>query len=80
MVAHAVQSPRLILAKFLLTCRKNRFKHLLSDIEDQRVESLVRALLSSFESWGGIPLVAVFDNPKTVVLGRYRYFIYHLDP
>jgi len=37
---------------------------------DQRVESLVRALLSSFEAWGGVPLVAVFDNPKTVVLGR----------
>jgi len=39
-------------------------------VKDQRVESLVRALLSSFDSWGGVPLVAVFDNPKTVVLGR----------
>jgi len=37
---------------------------------DQRVESLVRALLLSFESFGGVPLMAVFDNPKTVVIGR----------
>ena len=37
---------------------------------DQRVESLVRALLASFESFGGVPLMAVFDNPKTVVVGR----------
>jgi len=39
-------------------------------VPDERVESLVRSLLSSFEAWGGIPLVAVFDNPKTVVIGR----------
>ena len=37
---------------------------------DQRVESLVRALLASFEIFGGVPLMAVFDNPKTVVVGR----------
>ena len=37
---------------------------------DQRVESLVRALLLAFESFGGVPLMAVFDNPKTVVVGR----------
>lgn len=37
---------------------------------DQRVESLVRSLLASFESFGGVPLMAVFDNPKTVVVGR----------
>jgi transposase len=39
-------------------------------VPDERVEALVRSLLGSFESWGGVPLVAVFDNPKTVVLGR----------
>lgn len=38
--------------------------------KDQRVESLVRALLAAFESFGGVPLMAVFDNPKTVVIGR----------
>ena len=39
-------------------------------VEDQKVESLVRALIRSFSSFGGVPLVAVFDNPKTVVLHR----------
>jgi len=39
-------------------------------VPDEKVESLVRALLSSFEAFGGVPLVAVFDNPTTVVLRR----------
>jgi transposase len=39
-------------------------------VPDERVESLVRALLSCFEHAGGVPLRVVFDNPKTVVLGR----------
>lgn len=37
---------------------------------DQRVEALVRGLIHSFEEFGGVPLVSVFDNPKTVVLFR----------
>jgi len=39
-------------------------------VPDERIESLVRALLLSFEHAGGVPLRVVFDNPKTVVLGR----------
>lgn len=39
-------------------------------VEDERIESLVRSLLAGFASFGGVPLVAVFDNPKTVTLGR----------
>jgi transposase len=39
-------------------------------VPDERVESLVRALLASFETSGGVPLRVVFDNPKTVVLSR----------
>lgn len=39
-------------------------------VPDERVESLVRALLASFEHSGGVPLRVVFDNPKTVVTGR----------
>lgn len=39
-------------------------------VDDERIESLVRSLLAGFASFGGIPLVAVFDNPKTVTLGR----------
>lgn len=39
-------------------------------VPDERVESLVRALLLSFDHAGGVPLRVVFDNPKTVVIGR----------
>ncbi|HOE31106.1 MAG TPA: IS21 family transposase [Planctomycetota bacterium] len=39
-------------------------------VPNERVEALVRALLDSFNAWGGLPLVAVFDNPKTITLGR----------
>lgn len=35
---------------------------------DQRVESLVRALLGHYEAFGGIPLLSVFDRPKTVAI------------
>jgi transposase len=37
-------------------------------VEDERVESLVRALVSHFEAMGGVPLLAVFDRPKTVAI------------
>jgi transposase len=37
-------------------------------VEDEGVESLVRALVAHFDAIGGVPLVAVFDRPKTVVL------------
>jgi hypothetical protein len=37
-------------------------------VDDERVESLVRPLVSHFEAWGGVPLLAVFDRPKTVAL------------
>jgi transposase len=39
-------------------------------VQDERVESLIRSLLAGFEAFGGVPLVAVFDNPRTVTLGR----------
>ena len=39
-------------------------------VPDQKVEALVRSLILGFEAFGGVPLVAVFDNPKTVVIGR----------
>jgi transposase len=37
-------------------------------VEDESVESLLRPLVEHFEAMGGVPLVAVFDRPKTVVL------------
>jgi len=39
-------------------------------VEDERVESLVRALLNALGAFGGVPLACVFDNPKTVVISR----------
>jgi len=37
-------------------------------VSDERVESLLRALVDHFEAFGGIPLLAVFDRPKTIAL------------
>jgi transposase len=39
-----------------------------SIVPDERVESLVRPLVEHFEKMGGIPLLAVFDRPKTVAI------------
>lgn len=39
-----------------------------SVVEDERVEALVRSLVDHFSTMGGIPLLAVFDRPKTVAL------------
>lgn len=41
-------------------------------VDDERVEALVRALVDHFAAMGGIPLLAVFDRPKTVALGWRR--------
>lgn len=38
-----------------------------SVVNDERVESLVRALVDHYAAWGGVPLRSVFDRPKTVV-------------
>jgi transposase len=40
-----------------------------SVVSDQRVETLCRALAEHFARIGGVPLLAVFDRPKTVVVG-----------
>jgi transposase len=39
-------------------------------VPNEQEEALVRALLRSFDAFGGIPLVTVWDNPKTVVQAR----------
>lgn len=41
-------------------------------VEDERVESLVRALIEHFAAFGGIPLLAVFDRPKTIAIAWRR--------
>ena len=37
-------------------------------VKDETVETLVRSLALHLDSWGGAPLVCVFDRPKTVAL------------
>ena len=37
---------------------------------DEREETLIRWLLAAFAAFGGVPLVTVWDNPKTVVISR----------
>lgn len=39
-----------------------------SVVPDERVEALVRAMVDHFAAWGGLPLLAVFDRPKTIAL------------
>lgn len=36
-------------------------------VKNERVETLVRSLVDHFVSFGGVPLLAVFDRPRTVV-------------
>jgi len=54
---------------FASRLKYSRWTHVLT-VPDEKVEALIRALLSAFESFGGVPLRAVFDNPKTIVTGR----------
>lgn len=37
-------------------------------VPNEQVETLLRTLVEHFEGFGGIPLLAVFDRPKTVAL------------
>jgi transposase len=37
-------------------------------VPNERVETLVRALVEHLDAFGGIPLVTVFDRPKTIAL------------
>ena len=39
---------------------------------DEQVERLVRAMVDHFDAMGGIPLLAVFDRPKTIALSWSR--------
>ena len=37
-------------------------------VQDEKVESLLRTLAEHLASWGGRPLLCVFDRPKTIAL------------
>jgi len=56
---------------FASRLKYSRWTHVVT-VPDEKVEPLIRALLVSFESFGGVPLRAVFDNPKTIVIGRTK--------
>lgn len=49
--------------KYSRTCRMRLVK-------DQRVERVCEGLLDAFTVFGGVPLIAVFDNPRTIVTAR----------
>jgi len=59
---------------FASRLKYSRWTHVVT-VPDEKVEPLIRALLQAFESFGGVPLRAVFDNPRTIVIGRSRGFI-----
>ncbi len=54
---------------FASRLKYSRWTHVVT-VPNEKVEPLIRALLQAFESFGGVPLRAVFDNPKTVVTDR----------
>lgn len=54
---------------FASRLKYSRWTHVVT-VRNEKVEPLIRALLQAFESFGGVPLRAVFDNPKTVVTDR----------
>ena len=60
---------------FASRLKYSRWSHV-KIVPDEKVESLVRALLEGFESFGGIPLLCVFDNPKTIVTARFDNVIH----
>lgn len=37
-------------------------------VDNEQVEPLVRAMVDHFAAWGGLPLMAVFDRPKTIAI------------
>jgi transposase len=37
-------------------------------VPDETTETLIRAFAEHLQSWGGAPLVSVFDRPKAVAL------------
>ncbi len=56
---------------FASRLKYSRWNHVLI-VPNEKVEALIPALLASFESFGGLPLRAVFDNPRTIVTGRSK--------
>ena len=56
---------------FASRLKYSRWTHVVM-VHNEKVEPLIRSLLLGFESFGGVPLRAVFDNPKTIVINRTK--------
>ena len=56
---------------FASRLKYSRWTHVVT-VPNEKVEPLIRSLLLAFESFGGVPLRAVFDNPKTIVINRTK--------
>jgi transposase len=54
---------------FASRLKYSRFAHVVL-VPDERVEPLVRSVIEAFDAFGGVPLVGVFDNPRTIVTFR----------
>jgi transposase len=39
-------------------------------VDDQTTETVCRSLVDAFDYFGGMPLICVFDNPRTIVTSR----------
>jgi transposase len=56
--------------RFFASCLK--FPRLLRVrlVPDEKTETVCHALVDAFSYFGGMPLIAVFDNPRTIVSAR----------
>jgi transposase len=62
-----VDGPRRRVHFFASRLKYSRFSQV-TIVPEERVETLLRGLVDHLDAFGGLPLLAVFDRPKTIVL------------
>lgn len=60
------------LAAFIATLGYSRMAYV-EFVDNERIESLMHCHESAFEYFGGVPLEILYDNMKTVIIGRDYY-------
>jgi len=55
---------------FFVSCLKFSRKRRMLIVPDETTETVCHSLVDAFEHLGGIPLLSVFDNPRTIVTRR----------
>jgi len=55
---------------FFVSCLKFSRKRRMLIVPDETTETVCHSLVDAFEYLGGIPLLSVFDNPRTIVTRR----------